>query len=117
MMLRMILVAVALPLGCALALIPSRPALAGELPEYVLELRNHQYVPSELHVPAGTRFRITVHNQDPTAEEFESTEFGREKVVLPHGTITVFVGPLKSGSYAFFGDFHAATAQGRLIVE
>jgi heme/copper-type cytochrome/quinol oxidase subunit 2 len=114
---RTILTRAALALGCALPLICTSSARAADLPEYLLTLRNHHYVPSELHVPAGTRFRITVRNEDATAEEFESTDFGREKVVLPNRTITVFVGPLKAGSYGFFGDFHADTAQGRLIVE
>jgi hypothetical protein len=106
-----------LALRCALILLYAIPGQADDLPEYVLALRNHHYVPSELHVPAGTRFRITVRNDDPTAEEFESTDLGREKVVLPHQAITVFVGPLKAGRYGFFGDFHADTAQGRLIAE
>ncbi|HXN11056.1 MAG TPA: cupredoxin domain-containing protein [Steroidobacteraceae bacterium] len=117
MSVRTILNRTILPLGCAVPLLYWNPAGAGDLPEYVLVLRNHQYVPSELHVPAGTRFRITVRNEDPTAEEFESTDFGREKIVLPKATITVFVGPLKAGTYGFFGDFHSDTAQGRLIVE
>jgi hypothetical protein len=37
--------------------------------------------------------------------------------VLPNSSITVYVGPLRAGNYGFFGDFHQATAKGRLIVE
>ncbi len=91
--------------------------VADNVPEYTLVIKNHLYEPSELHVPAGTKFKIIVRNQDDTPEEFESTDFGREKIVPPNASITVFVGPLKAGTYGFFGDFHQATAQGRLIVE
>lgn len=92
-------------------------AFAADLPEYTLVLRNHVYTPGELRVPAGTKFKIMVENRDPTPEEFESNEFNREMIVLPNRSITVYVGPLRAGSYRFFGDFHQDTAQGRLIVE
>jgi plastocyanin len=93
------------------------PALADNLPEYQLVLKDHVYRPSELKVRAGTKFKITVRNEDTTPEEFESTDFNREKIVPPNSTVTVFVGPLSPGSYGFFGDFHQDTAKGRLIVE
>lgn len=92
-------------------------ARAGDPPEYRLVLKGHVYQPAELHVPAGTKIRIVVHNDDATAEEFESTDFSREKIVPANGSITVYVGPLKPGTYGFFGDFHPSTAQGRLIAE
>jgi plastocyanin len=92
-------------------------AAADNMPEYTLVIKNHVYQPSELHVPAGAKIKIIVRNEDATPEEFESTDFGREKIVPPNSSITVFVGPLKAGTYGFFGDFHQDTAQGRLIVE
>jgi len=92
-------------------------SMAADLTEYQLVLKDHVYQPSELKVPAGTKFKITVRNEDATPEEFESTDFNREKIVLPHSSITVYVGPLNAGSYGFFGDFHQNSAKGRLIVE
>ena len=92
-------------------------AVANELPEFTLVVKNHVYQPSELKVPAGTKFKIIVRNEDATPEEFESTDFNREKIVLPNSSITVYVGPLRAGNYGFFGDFHQATAKGRLIAE
>jgi len=92
-------------------------AVASDLPEYTLVVKNHVYQPSEIKVPAGTKFKLIVRNEDATPEEFESTDFNREKIVLPNGTITVFVGPLRAGNYGFFGDFHQDTAKGRLIAE
>ena len=90
---------------------------ADSMPEFTLVLKNHVYQPSELKIPAGTKFKIIVRNEDATPEEFESTDFGREKIVLPNSSIEVYVGPLKAGTYGFFGDFHQDTAKGRLIVE
>lgn len=92
-------------------------AAASEGPEYTLVIKGHRYQPSEIRMPANTKVRIVVNNQDSTPEEFESTDFNREKLVLPHSSATVYVGPLRAGTYSFFGDFHQDTAQGRLIVE
>lgn len=93
------------------------PAAAADLPEFNLTIKNHLYQPSELKVPADTKFKLRVTNEDATPEEFESTDFNRESVVLPNRSIVVFIGPLRAGTYGFFGDFHRDTAQGRLVVE
>lgn len=77
-----------------------------------LVFRQHRFVPDHLEVPAHVKFRILVKNTDDTADEFESTDLNREKLVTPGQTITVFLGPLDPGTYHFFGDFHQATAQG-----
>ena len=82
-----------------------------------LVIKEHQFVPAELKVPANKKVKLVIENQDATAEEFESYELNREKVVPPKGQVAVFVGPLKPGRYPFFGDFHKETAQGVLIAE
>ena len=82
-----------------------------------LEFRDHRFVPDRLIVPANQKFRILVKNNDDAADEFESTELNREKLVPPGQTVTVFLGPLNPGEYKFFGDFHHDTAQGVLIVK
>jgi high-affinity iron transporter len=86
------------------------PARADE--PQVLEFRQHRFYPDHLTVPAGQRVKIEVRNTDDTADEFESTDLNREKLVAPGGKVTVFLGPLDPGSYKFFGDFHRDTAQG-----
>ncbi len=78
-------------------------------------IKDHKFVPAELTVPAGKKIKLIVDNQDATAEEFESYELNREKVVPPKSQITIFVGPLTPGRYPFFGDFHQDTAKGVLI--
>ena len=92
-------------------------AFAAEVPEFHLAIENHRYQPEELKVPAGVKFKLIVANKDGTPEEFESIELKREKIIMPNGKITVFIGPLEPGTYKFFGDFHQDTAQGRLIAE
>jgi len=82
-----------------------------------LTIREHRFEPAELTVPAGRKVKLIIDNQDATAEEFESYELNREKVVPPKAQITIFVGPLQPGRYPFFGDFHKDTANGVLIAK
>jgi plastocyanin len=85
--------------------------------EVKIVIRDHKFEPAEVTVPAGQKVKLVIENQDATAEEFESYELNREKVVPPKGRITVFVGPLKPGRYPFFGDFHKDSAKGVLIAQ
>jgi hypothetical protein len=80
----------------------------------VLTIKNHGFMPSEVSVPAGERFRIEVENQDPTPAEFESNDLRIEKIVVPGGKIAVMAGPLKPGTYKFFDDYHPDQAKGTL---
>ena len=96
--------------------LPSRP-LAAEPAQYTLTLRNHRFVPAQLTIPANTKVKLLIVNEDSTPEEFESHELNREKIVTGKGKITVYVGPLKPGRYPFFGEFHMDTAQGVLIAK
>jgi len=85
--------------------------------EYVLTIKDHRFTPTEIKVPANKRVQITVVNDDPTPEEFESHEMKVEKVIPGKSKAVVRVGPLKPGRYPFFGEFHEATAKGTLIAE
>jgi high-affinity iron transporter len=91
------------------------PARADDLPTLVFH--NHRFEPDRIQVPANVKFQLHVKNTDSTADEFESVDLNREKLVTPGQTITVFLGPLSPGEYKFFGDFHKATAQGVLIAK
>jgi plastocyanin len=82
-----------------------------------LIIRDHKFEPAEITVPAGKKVKLVIDNQDATAEEFESYELNREKVVPPKSQVTIFVGPLQPGRYPFFGDFHKDTANGVLIAK
>jgi high-affinity iron transporter len=90
-------------------------ARADDLP--VLVFHNHRFEPARIEVPARQKFKLQVKNTDDTADEFESVDLNREKLVTPGQTITVFLGPLEPGTYKFFGDFHQDTAQGVLVAK
>jgi plastocyanin len=92
------------------------PAAADDT-DVQLVIRDHKFVPAEITVPARKKIKLVIENQDATAEEFESHELNREKVVPPKGKITIFVGPLEPGRYPFFGEFHKETAKGVLIAK
>ncbi|MFO0995076.1 MAG: cupredoxin domain-containing protein [Alphaproteobacteria bacterium] len=92
-------------------------ASAAEEPTANLTIKDHRFEPAELILPAGTKVKIIVKNLDPTPEEFESIELRREKIVPGGGEVAVYVGPLKPGSYKFFGDFHQDTAKGVIVVK
>jgi plastocyanin len=102
-------------LACGL-LLGALPA-AGQETDVQLVIREHKFVPAEVTVPARKKIKLVIENQDATAEEFESHELNREKVVPPKGKITIFVGPLEPGRYPFFGEFHKETAKGVLIAK
>ena len=92
------------------------PARAGT-PVFKIEIRNHLFYPSTLTIPANTKVKLMVYNQDSTSEEFESYELNREKVIMGNRKAVIFIGPLPSGEYPFFGEFYPKTAQGKVIAE
>ena len=85
--------------------------------DFVITIKDHIFNPAELTVPANEKIKLIVKNQDPTAEEFESHDLGREKVVSGNSEITVLVGPLKPGTYKYVGEFNEATAKGVIIAK
>jgi len=101
----------ALPFFLALAV----PAL-GDDPVVSITLKDHQFTPSDVPVPAGVKVKVTVKNEQPTTAEFESRVLHFEKIVTAGGQIAVFVGPLSPGSYEFYDDFHHDT-RGHLVVK
>jgi plastocyanin domain-containing protein len=97
----------------AVALLAS-PSRADDA-EFTLVIKDHQFQPAELEVPAGRKLRLVIDNQDPSPEEFESYDLDREKAIPANGRIVVFVGPLQPGRYEFFGELNMATANGALV--
>ena len=85
--------------------------------DIVISIKDHKFSPSEVRVPAGEKVKLVIDNQDATAEEFESAELNREKIIAPKSKASVWIGPLKPGKYPFIGEFNQATAQGVIIAE
>jgi high-affinity iron transporter len=105
--------AAAVVVAALLAGVPA--ARADELPTLVFH--QHRFVPDRIVVPAHQKFHLRVQNTDDTADEFESTELNREKLVPAGQTVTLFLVPLDPGEYHFFGDFHQDTARGVLVAK
>jgi hypothetical protein len=99
-----------------LLLVVSSAVVAGP-PVIEIEIKDHLFYPDEVRIPADTKVKLLVKNLDPTAEEFESYELNREKVIAGNSEAIIFIGPLSAGEYPFFGEFFPKTAQGRVIVE
>lgn len=102
-------------LASALFLVGLSSARAEELPVYNLTIQGGRFQPDTLEVKAEQRFKLIISNKGPEAEEFESTELRKEKVLAPGVTSFLVFAPLKPGAYRFFGEFHPGTAQGRIV--
>jgi len=105
---------VLLSLAAAVVLVPAELRAQDD---FTVTIKNHRFTPSEIKVPADKRIQLTVVNDDPTPEEFESREMKVEKVIPGKSKGVVRIGPLAPGRYPFFGEFNEATAKGVLIAE
>ena len=85
--------------------------------DYVLVIKDHQFQPAELNVPAGKKIKIVIENRDATPEEFESHTLNREKLIAANGSVSIYIGPLTVGRYPFYGEFNEATAQGVIVAK
>ena len=93
------------------------PVRAQDMPSVNLLIRDGRFIPATLEVPANTKFRLLIKNEGPGAEEFESIELRKEKVLAAGASSFLIFQPLKPGTYKFFGDFHPDTAQGQLVAK
>jgi plastocyanin len=91
------------------------PGFAAD-PQVTVSIKDHQFVPADVPVPAGVKVELIVKNEQAVNAEFESTTLHREKIVQAGSQISIFVGPLSPGAYEFFDDFNQAT-RGRLVVK
>ncbi len=80
--------------------------------DVLLTLHAGQFEPRQLEIPAGTKTRVVLRNQDTLPAEFESESLSREVLVPAHAEVAFYVGPLDPGAYDFFNDFnHAVKGQ------
>jgi hypothetical protein len=94
------------------------PLHAADAPAPIdLTVKDHKFDPAEIHVKAGQPAVINMHNQDPTAEEFDSDSLGVEKVIPGGRSGVVRLHPLEPGRYPFMGEYHSDTAKGVVIAE
>ena len=112
-MIRAIVVAV---LATALVGVLS-PTSAEDPVRLTIVIKDHKFDPAELKVPAGKVIELTVDNQDPTPEEFESATLKVEKVIPGNSQGKVRFGPLTADTYLFVGEFNEETARGVVTAE
>jgi plastocyanin len=107
-----------LRIGLVLGLVAGVTAVYAQAPpEHALTIEQHKFTPEELKVKAGQAFVLVITNKDATPEEFESKELRVEKVIPANKTLKLRMPALKAGTYKFFGEYHEATAQGRIVAE
>lgn len=99
------------------AVLLAAPAIAADRVEASVVLKDHMFEPMEIDVPAGVEIELTIHNQDPTPEEFESADLAVEKVIPGNSKAKVRFGPLDAGTYLFIGEFNQHTARGVVTAE
>lgn len=100
---------------CLLVLFCASISAFAETPTVELLIQNQQFTVQELSLPADTKVKLVIHNQDSLPAEFESYDLSREVVVPGHSSVTVYIGPLTPGRYNFFNDFNHAS-QGWVVV-
>jgi hypothetical protein len=93
------------------------PAVAEDLTNIDVTIKDHRFSPSEIHVSVGKPTMLTIKNEDPTPEEFDSSALKVEKVIVGGRSATVRLRPLGAGRYPFMGEYHPDTAQGVVISE
>lgn len=91
--------------------------VAAKTPIIEITIKDHLFYPSELVIPADKKVKLLVINADETAEEFESYELNREKIITGNSKSIIFIGPLPAGRYPFFGEFYPKTAQGVIVAQ
>ena len=92
-------------------------AQAADEPEFALTIRGHRFAPAEIRIPANTKVKLIVQNEDAAPEEFDSHALNREKVIPGASKATIFIGPLAPGRYPFMGEFNASTARGAVVAQ
>lgn len=101
----------------ALSFIFSASTAFSEVKEYSITIKDHKFEPAVIEVPANQEFKLIVENLDKTAEEFESHDLKKEKMIGGGKKATIAINGLKAGEYKFVGEFNEKTAQGKIIVK
>ncbi len=100
-----------------IGVVPWDGARADDAAPIAVTIKDHKFSPAEIHVPAGKPTTLKITNQDPTAEEFDSTALKVEKVIAGGTWGLVHLHPLGPGRYPFMGEYHSDTAQGVVVSE
>jgi hypothetical protein len=97
--------------------LPLSNIMASEIFEVKIILKEHRFIPEIIEVPADTKIRLVIENQDDTIEEFDSIDLKREKMIAGNSSAAIILAPLAAGEYQFCGEFNSETAKGKLVVK
>lgn len=100
-----------------LAATPSGHVRADEPVRVAVTIKDHRFVPAEIHVAAGQDIALDVRNEDASAEAFDLRSLGIEEIVFPGDSEVVRIEAIKQGRYPFFGDYHSGRAKGVVVAE
>ncbi|MGQ8365380.1 cupredoxin domain-containing protein [Glaciecola sp. 1036] len=104
--------------SCITLLLLTASSLAlAELKVFTLTLENHVFTPQEIQIPANQKVKLVIENKDDLAEEFDSFDLNRERVIFANKKASIYIGPLEPGRYEFFGEFNPHTARGYVVVK
>jgi hypothetical protein len=104
-------------LAVVFALVAGSAWAEGEEPTFQIVFKGGVIAPLRLEVPAKTRFRLEIRNEDDAPAEFESVELHKEKVLAPHSQTVMVIRTLDAGEYNFFDDFHPNAAPAVLVAK
>jgi plastocyanin len=100
-----------------LTITPLASAQAADAAPYTITFKGGSFEPKELTIPANTKVKLEIDNQESKTIEFESHDMKAEKIIKSGKKRPVFVGPLKAGEYSFFDEFNEAAGKGKVIVK
>src|SRR5690349_3322594 len=92
-------------------------ARAAEPKEIPITIENNRFSPEEIKVKAGEPFVLVVTNKDKGPEELGRKDVRMERVVPAGKTMKIRVRALERGTYPCIGEYHEATAKGRIVAE
>jgi hypothetical protein len=87
------------------------------LPAFEIVVHDGVFMPARLEVPAGTRVRLSLHNEGPGPLEFENDEMRIEKILAPGGRSFVVLPKLAPGEYSFVDEFNPITGELLIIAK
>ncbi len=69
--------------------------------QYTLQVKNHQFSPTTLEVPANTSFKLIIGNNADQPVHFTSQTAQLNKDIAADGAAVINVPPLPAGQYPF----------------
>lgn len=95
----------------------SGSARAQEEPTFRIVFKDGAITPKRLEVPAKTRFRLELVNENDIPVEFESLELRKEKVLAARSQSVMVIRTLDPGEYPFFDDFRPGSEPALLVAK